>query len=170
MNAKTLTFAAMMTAAAVTVTALGAVMPTMRLAMAALAGLPVSLVLIRRGPTASWLSFAAAAVLSLLLLPHKFSALCFAVFLGWYPIVKWLCERRPNRLREWLCKLASVNAAMAVVYFVFHALLLENLQDMTVDLANNWIVFLGFAMGNIVFVIYDFGLSQWLYKLQKYLK
>jgi hypothetical protein len=160
MKTKPLVFAAMMTALATAILAAGSLLPALRFGTAALAGLVVSMVLIRCGQSLSWLTFIAASAVSLLTLPHKFSALCFLIFLGWYPIVKWLCERLTKRLWEWLCKLAAFNAAMAVVYFVFTALLPEIWQS-------GWMLIALPALGNAVFVIYDFGLSQWIYKVNK---
>jgi len=151
-----LTFGALIAAAAVAVLALGAVVPTLDMAAAGFAGFLLTLVVIRSGHMTAWMSFAVTAVLAWLLLPgNRNSALFFVIFFGWYPIVKSYFERFRHRLFEWIGKAAVANAAFAALYFGFTALITDKLYG-------GWMAGLVFAVFNIIFVLYDLGLTRWI--------
>ena len=93
-------------------------------------------------------------VLAFLLLPGKFTALLFAALFGLYPMVKALGERLRVRGVEYAVKLAFFNASLTVAYFAMRAALTASLPG---ALGAVWALY---AVGNVVFLIYDYGLSR----------
>lgn len=96
----------------------GSLLPTGRVALAAVAGLATAAALIECGYMYSILEFVVAAGLGMLLSPSKTGALMFCVLFGWYPIVKSLLERIPNRTVEYVLKFFVIAAVFAAVYLL----------------------------------------------------
>ena len=134
---------------------LACVTPTGRLGVAAAAGLfPIGAVL-RAGRGAGRLCWAAASVLGLLILPDKGVALMYLCFMGLYPVVKSRLEQYASRPLEWVGKLACFNAALTLLWVAFRGLFLPALPE--------WLagkVWLLYGAGNLVFLLYDWGLSR----------
>lgn len=129
--------------------------PTGRLGVTAAAGLfPISAVLLA-GRGAGLLCWAAASVLGLLILPDKGVALMYLCFMGLYPVVKSRLEQCASRPLEWVGKLACFNGALTLLWVVFRGLFLPALPE--------WLagaVWLLYGAGNLVFLLYDWGLSR----------
>lgn len=104
---------------------------------------------------AGLLCWAAASVLGLLLLPDKGVALMYLCFLGLYPTVKSRMENVKRRVVEWVGKFAFLNLALSICWFVFRSLFLPALPQWIGE--KTWLVYL---VGNVVFLIYDIGLSR----------
>ena len=107
------------------------------------------------GRPAGLLCWAAASVLGLLLLPDKGVALMYLCFLGLYPTVKSRMENVKSRVVEWVGKIAFLNLALSICWFVFRSLFLPALPQWIGE--KTWLVYL---VGNVVFLIYDIGLSR----------
>ena len=140
---------------------LASVTPTGQLGVTAVAGLfPVGAVL-AAGRTAGYLCWAAASILGLLLLPAKGAALMYLCFLGLYPVVKSRLESLKSRPAEWIGKFLCFNAALTVLLVFFRGLFLPALPG--------WLgekVWLLYAAGNGVFLMYDIALSRLIGALQ----
>ena len=129
--------------------------PTGKLGLTAAAGLfPIGAV-IAAGRPAGLLCWAAASVLGLLLLPDKGVALMYLCFLGLYPTVKSRMENVKSRVVEWVGKIAFLNLALSICWFVFRSLFLPALPQWSGE--KTWLVYL---VGTVVFLIYDIGLSR----------
>lgn len=134
---------------------LACLVPSGYTGVTAAAGLfPVAAVLVA-GRTAGYLCWAAIALLGLILLPNKTVALLFAVFLGLYPVVKSRVEQIGSLPAEWGLKLLCFNAAFALFWFALRSLLGLSLPEWLAGRA--WLLLPG---ANVVFVIYDVGLSK----------
>lgn len=107
--------AAICAALAVVILIIGSLLPTGRIAFAAVAGLATAAVIIECGYLYAVLGFIAAAVLSLVLSPAKGAAVMYCLIFGWYPIVKSLIERLKSRAAEYILKLAAIAIAFAVL-------------------------------------------------------
>ena len=82
-------------------------------------------------------------------------ALLFLLFLGLYPEVKGAIESLRHLPLEWALKLAFFNLALTLCWFLFRELFLPALPDwLTGSLP------MLYGAGNVVFVIYDIGLSR----------
>lgn len=133
---------------------LAGVVPSGRIGVAAVAGLFPAAAVIAAGRGAGLLCWAVSAVLGLLLSQEKWLALLYLLFLGPYPVVKSVLEGLKSRAAEWLCKLLYFNAVFALFWALFRPLFLLALPAFlqgTVPAA---------AACNLVFVVYDIGLSR----------
>lgn len=133
---------------------LSAMMPSGRIGMVAVAGLVPAVGVISGGLATGFLSYGAAGLLGLLLLPDKGCALLYAVFFGLYPMVKSLIERLRKLPLELILKLAFFNVVLAILLFGFSKLLFPLLPEF---LHSTLLIFLA---GNVVFLIYDYGVSK----------
>ena len=94
---------------------LGGVIPAATYAVPMLCGLLLLPVLLEFDARAAWSTYAAAALIVLMLGFDKEAAF-FYIFLGYYPIIKWKLDRIPSRLRRTAAKALLFAAALAVMY------------------------------------------------------
>lgn len=133
--------------------------PSGRLGLDAVAGLfPVAAVM-AAGRGAGYMCWAAAGILGLILLPDKGVALMYLLFFGVYPVLKSRFEGMQRQSVGWLLKLGYFNVVLAIFWFVLRALFLPNLPPW---LNKSWMIWL---LGNLVFVVYDIGLSRLIFGL-----
>ena len=134
---------------------LASITPTGRLGLTAVAGLfPMAAVLIA-GRAAGYLCWAASGLLGFFLLPDKGAALLYLAFLGLYPIVKSRIESLRRLPVEWVLKLVFFDLALTLFWFFLRGMFLPNPP---VWLEDN--IFLLYLLGNVVFILYDVGLSR----------
>lgn len=134
---------------------LACVVPSGRLGLTAVAGLFPVVGVLAAGRTAGYLCWAAGGILGLILLPDKGVALLYLVFLGLYPVVKSRIESLGRLVPEWALKLLFFNGALTLFWFVLRSLFLPSLPQWLGE--NSLLLYGG---GNLVFVIYDVGLSR----------
>ncbi len=162
-----ITLSALMAALSVSFMYVGNILPTGRLGIIAVASLFVTAAVIEAGLSAGVFVYAGSGLLAALILPDKSSALLFGLFFGYYPLVKSLAERIGKIVLTWAVKLTVFNAAFAVVWFLFRKLLFDA-DTFTVN------TLVAFALGNLVFVVYDLGLTKlisfYIVRISKYLK
>lgn len=133
--------------------------PSGRLGLDAVAGLFPMAAVMAAGRTAGYMCWAAAGVLGLILLPDKGVALMYLLFFGLYPVLKSRFEGEKSLSLSWILKLGYFNLVLAIFWFVLRALFLPNLP---VWLDQSWMIWL---LGNIVFIVYDIGLSRLIFGL-----
>ena len=129
--------------------------PSGRLGLSALAGLGPVVAVLTAGRGAGYLCWAASGVLGLLLTPDKGAAALYLVFFGLYPVVKARLESMDRRWAEWALKLVYFNGVLTLFWFLFRQLLFPTLPAW---LGGGLPVLYG--LGNLVFVLYDVGLSR----------
>lgn len=122
--------------------------------LVALAGVFPAAAVISVGMGSGFLCWGGVSVLAFLLLPNKFSALLYAVLFGLYPMIKALIERKRLKGIEYVLKLVFFNVAFTLVFVIMKAAVLGSLPGM---LSGTWLLYL---VGNIVFLIYDFGFGK----------
>ena len=149
-----LAFSAVIAAAGMALLFLSCVVPTMRLALVAAAGVLNVLVVLRFGPGQGALSWACCSVLALLLLPDRGNALLYALFFGHYPVTKLLVERLRNLPLEWAIKLLGANALITLAFGAASLLTGTALLQMTAAPA---LLYLG---GNAAFIVFDLAFSR----------
>lgn len=132
---------------------LGALVDVLDLSMAAIASLTVVFAVIElRGPY-PYLVFAVTSVLSLLFLPVKTPALIYALFAGYYPIVKAVFEKHFPRPVSWLFKILLFNGALALsVFLVIRFFMAPG----SVARWHYWLL----LIGTPVFMLYDVALTR----------
>ena len=94
---------------------LGGVIPAATYAVPMLTGVLLLPVLLEFDAKAAWTTYAATALLVLILNFDKEAAF-FYIFLGYYPIVKWRIDRNPSRARRLLIKTLLFAAALVLMY------------------------------------------------------
>ena len=151
-----LTFSASMTALGVILLLLGSMLPGMRVACAAVAGVAASLVVIRCGLLYALLSVVATAVLSFLLVPAKELALLYAVFFGPYALVKNLIERLHRLPLEWILQLVYCGTVAAMLFRLSEQVL-AMVPEM---LAAHFWLYLPAVL--LIFAAYDIVFSKWI--------
>ena len=150
---KRLVVSALMSALGVVFLYLGALVEVASLSMAVIASMCVILVAAEYGGAYPWLVYAVTSTASLLLLPNKEAAVAFALFFGFYPIIKrWLDQKK--RLASWIIKELIFNAALALDVLLSMLLLTAgNAEPLPIIIA--YIV-----IAEIAFPLYDFALSR----------
>lgn len=133
---------------------IGSVAPSGSWGIVAVAGLFPAAAVISVSLKAGALCWGGVSVLALILIPDKFCALMYAILFGLYPIIKALVERLRQKVPEYLLKLVFFNVTFSALYFAMKAAVLASLPS---ALSAIWLLYL---VGNIVFLIYDFGFSK----------
>lgn len=153
-NVRRLTITAMLTALALVFLVLSAILPTMRLALVAIAGLATAAAIIECGVAAGIMVFIATSVLGLIISPLRGNVLVYCLFFGYYPILKGFIERLRPTFIEWMLKLILFNISLTAALMLYRA---GFLSAVTIpDIA----VLLVYAAANLAFVIYDIGFSK----------
>jgi len=157
MKSRSIALCGVLTALAVVLLSLGGIIPAAVLCAPILAMLVLLPVLEELGPRAAWTTYAAAALLALLLTPDRETALVY-VFFGWYPIVRPRIAALPSRVLRVLVRLVICNAAILLLYGVVLRLL-----GLTADLLEAAWLFnvLLLLMGNAVFLLVDLVLGRY---------
>ena len=153
-NTKQLTVCAMLAALGVVLLWIGSILEVAEISMAVIASLLCVIAVIEYGGSAPWLVFAATSALSLLLLPNKGIAVTYAVFFGYYPIVKEKLEKRP-RVMRWVLKELIFHAALVALLVIWKWLLFP-----TAEIPSPMIYFILVVLAEIVFVLYDVALTR----------
>ena len=145
--------AALLAALGTALLALGALVDVLDLSMAAIASLTVVFAVIElRGPY-PYLVYAVTALLALLLLPAKTPGVIYALFAGYYPVVKAVFERHFPRPVAWLFKILLFNAALALSVFLVVRFFMA---PGTVERWHYWLL----LIGTPVFILYDYTLTK----------
>lgn len=147
-----LTLSAMLTALTVVTLYIACIFPAQRMSLPAIASLFVAAAVAEGRIYAGLGVYGAGTLLGLLLLPDKMPVLLFAFFFGLYPVVKSLAEQLRRRWVELLPKLAFFNLAFLLLWLLFSAVFVGGLFTLP--------LYLLLPLLNVVFLLYDFGLSR----------
>lgn len=131
---------------------IASVMPTGKLALCAVASGIVCMTVVKGGVKNAVYLYAIVSVLSLMLLPDKAIALGYLIFLGNYPILKGLIEKRGKLSSEWILKVI-VFSVYAVALYLGLTFVLPTIHELEYSLP---VVAVGFL---IVASVYDVALS-----------
>lgn len=156
MRAATITFPALLGAVSLVLLYGACLMPTGVWGWTAVAGLAPLAVVASKGVGPGFLCWGGASLLGILLLPDKFCAVLYALLFGLYPMGKALAERLKNPFMRYGAKLAFFNVSLSLLLSFMRALVLASLPDFAADHA----LVLLYLIGNIVFLIYDVGLTR----------
>lgn len=98
------------------------------------------------------------AVLSFLLFADKESALYYAIFLGFYPIIKGLIERIKSRFLQYIVKFALFNLCMIGAFFIGTFLL--SIPKESFNIFGVYLPWVFLLIGNVIFIIYDLCITR----------
>ena len=150
---KRLTFCAMLVALGVIFLGVGALLEVLDISMAVIASFCVIVAVVEYGKGAPWMVYAAISVLSLLLLPNKFPAALFALFAGFYPILKEKLERK-NTVIRWILKELIFNISFAIIVLLYFFLFFKG----TIQVP--WMIAVAIILAELVFILYDKAISK----------
>lgn len=157
----------MLTALGVIFLYIGSLIEIADISMAVIASLMCVLAVVEYGGSAPWLVFGVTAVLSLVLVPQKSPAVMYALFFGYYPILKERFEKM-RAVTSWICKETVFNIALVAIIVCLKFILLTYAD---IPLA---MYVIAIVLCEAVFVLYDVALSRlisfYVYKLRKRLK
>ncbi len=133
---------------------LATLVPSGRMGVVAVAGLVPGVGVVSGGFVTGFLCYAATGLLGFLLLPDKGCALLYVILLGLYPVLKGVIERLRKLPLELVLKLVFFNGVTSVLFFGFSKLFFPLLPELL-----HQPLYL-YVAGNVVFLIYDFGVSK----------
>jgi hypothetical protein len=148
-----ITTSALLTSLTMVFLYLSSVFPTMQLTFIAAASLFVVVQVIENGIKGGLFVFIGSTLLGFLIVPDKTSMILYALFFGYYPIVKSLAERPRNAVLRWVIKLLVMNAALAVILRFFGELIFDLSQF-------EYGVWVFAAMFNVAFILFDIAITM----------
>ena len=154
-SAKKLTVCAMLSALGVVLLYAGSIIEVLDISMAVIASLLCVIAVIEYGGSAPWMIYGVTAVLAALLTPNKTPALFYAVFFGFYPILKEKFEKLPMALC-WALKEITFNVCLVIAAFGTYFLFMSNDNA----LINPITLAIGFVLCEAVFILYDIALTR----------
>jgi len=144
--------AALLSAVAIVLMAIGGTAASVRLTCAAAAGICVMLCACDGGPRYGLLSFATVAVLSAVLPLPRTAVGAFVLFFGWYgALFPTLCGIK-SRILSRVIRTAAFNAALAAGLFLTYRLI-ETRPPALITVG-------AFAAGNIALIVFDKALEM----------
>lgn len=157
-NTKKLTLTAMFSAIAVVILIIASFIPTSQLALAAVAGICISAVVIENGLVYGLMGFAASSIIGIVVTSDKMPAAFYLLFFGYYPLIKAVIEKySKKRVIEWVLKLLVFNVALTLLWAGVA------IGIVGFEVAGKYLIPLSYVGGNIVFVIYDIGFSKLIF-------
>lgn len=139
---------------------LSGVFPFATYALPAISGIMLIPVMAEFGGKGAYFTFLGALILSIFIVPDKEAVLMFFAVLGHYPITKAYLDRIKPFLPRILVKLLVFNVPVILVYAVgIYLLGLLELSEGMNDFGR-WTSVILLGTGNIVFLLYDYGLKN----------
>lgn len=161
MKTKSIALGAASTALALVLLYMASVIPSGTLALLAVSALPTALLVVVCGKRTAACQYVAAALLALMLLPDKSSAIMYALFFGHYSIVKSLIEGLDRLWLEWLLKLLTFFLSAAAIYAIWRFVLRAEF-GLPLPLL--------FGGGAAAFVVYDIAYTGLIFYILKRLR
>lgn len=143
----------MLSALAVVFLLLGAMVELLDLSAAAMASLTVMVAVIELGKGWACGVYLVSALLSVLMFPQT-ATIVFAMFLGFYPVLKVFLDRIKPLLLQYAVKLVCFNAFLVAAFWLIKKLV--GVENAWLD-SNLWVLAL---LGNATFVVFDFALAK----------
>ena len=169
LKTKYITVSAMLCALGVILLGLGSVIEVLDLSTAVLASLLGVYAVIEMGKGYPWMIWLVTSILAILLLPLKTPALFYALFAGYYPILKEKLEKLP-RVLSIVLKLAVFHLSLGLIYLLLKLFLPTMLETYGLQ----WLPWVLYGMLLVCFVLYDIALTRlitfYLLRLRKHFK
>ncbi len=134
-------------------------------ALPAFAGMITMFCVVELGKKWAFGVYAAAAIISLLVIPNKEAVVMYVAFFGYYPIIKAILESKMPRVVEYILKFAVFNAAVVIAYILLIKVFAMPFNElMGIDDEGSFFarfaIPIMLAMGNVVFIVFDFCLTR----------
>ncbi len=158
-KSRNISLAGILTALCVVCLAIGAFIQTLDLTAAALGSIIILIAFIELGKKWAWGVFAASALLSVLILPYKLPCVVFALFSGFYPILKENLNRIPKKWLSYTARIVTFNLALALIGTISIFLLKTDISSQYGEFV--YIAVAGFILlANITFILFDLALER----------
>ncbi len=161
------------TAASLVLMFMTGIIPFSTFMMPAVAGALLTVLVIEIGFNTALIAYGAVSLLSFIIAPDKEAAMIFAVFFGYYPIIKEKLEKIKKPLWEYIVKFGIFNFSVVTAYYISVQIIgvEQVLEDMGVNVFTIGTLII---LGNITFLLYDRALSNiitiYIYRIRKKLK
>ena len=169
-STKKLTVCALLAALGVIIMYIGSMIEVLDISMSVVASLLCVIAVIEYGKSAPWMIFLVTAILSFLLLPNKSPAYFYAVFFGFYPILKEKFEKK-SLVVSWILKEIIFNICLAALIVITVFVLVDPASN---TLINPLTISAAVVLAEVIFVVYDFALTRlisfYIFNLRKRLK
>ena len=132
----------------------GSFLPYMDYALPATAGALTLLLVLELSGVWALGVYAAVAALALLLLPAKGVPLLYAMFFGYYPVLRHVLGSKCPKWLTWALKFLAFNAAMVTAYWLAVKVLNIELEDFGPTFGK-YAKAIMLALGNVTFLLYD---------------
>ncbi len=146
----------MLAALGVVLLYLGSLIDVLDISMAVIASLTCIIAVIEYGKSAPWAVYGVTSILSLLLLPNKTPAAFYALFFGFYPILKEKFEKR-SRVMSWVLKETVFNICLVAMGFATY--FLTSTGDNTLFSNRIFLIMIALA-SELIFILYDIALTR----------
>ena len=147
-------YASMFVAISVVICIISSLFPTISLSIVAFAGIVTAVSLILCGFKYSLLVYIATAILALLLVPDKGTAVYYILLFGHYPMTKLLIERIGKRAVSWIIKILLANI-IYIAEIIIAAYMLGVYESV-----GTVMFFVTLILFNVLFILYDICLSR----------
>lgn len=152
-NNRKIAFAGIFASLCIVFLAIGSFFQTLDLSAAALGSIIVMIAYIELGKGWALGVYAVASILSILLLPYKTAAAVFALFVGFYPILKFYLNRIKPLALSYAARIICFNIFLTALIYVA-----TNLLGIEEDFLNFGLTI--YALSNVTFVVFDFALER----------
>ena len=149
---------AVFAALSVALMALVSIIPNLELALPAISGLFVAVIVIEVDKKWALGVWAAVSLLSLIVVPNKAAAVIYAVFFGYYPVLKSVLESKTPRAVEYIIKVLTFAGVMSLSYFLMIKFM--GIDPDLPDFLGKWAIPAIALLGIIAFLLYDYALSK----------
>lgn len=155
-DTKRLTMCAMLAALGVVLLYVGSIIEVLDISMAVIASLTCIIAVIEYGKSSPWAIYAVTSVLSLILLPNKTPAAFYALFFGFYPILKEKFEKR-SRVLCWILKEAVFNVSLAAMGAATYFLTTTGNNEL---FSSPIFIVATVVAAELIFILYDIALTR----------
>lgn len=137
---------------------LTAVIPIMDYGLPAICGFLTTLVVIECSERMAGICYGAVAVLSLVLVPSKESAILYLILLGWYPIAKRRIEMLRKPVVEWVLKILCMAVPVGIASGA--GVYLLGVEGFFGEVLSPAVIAVFYLAVIVAFVIYDLALTK----------
>ncbi len=146
-NTKRIAFSGVAAALSVVIMYIAGITDILSLSGVLVAAFMILFIYIEYGTKTALSVYAAVSIISVLILPDKFSAVVYVLFAGYYPIIMTKLERKP-KLIAWTLKLVCFNAVLIAMTVASRYIAYVEAELPIIEAAV-------FVLANLVFVMSD---------------
>lgn len=166
-KSKRISLGAMITVISIVLMFMTSVIPTTKIFLVSLASFLTAVIVIEAGVSTALVSFFATSILGFLIVPRKILVAPYALFFGYYAVIKLFIERIDNIVLEWIIKMLIFNIIIVIKYLLLTTFIINELN------LPFHIGFIVLAL-QVVFIIYDYVFSMFIQyyntKISKHIK